>query len=463
MSGVSGRVYVSYAWGGESERIVNELDAELQRQGITIVRDKRDLGYGGSIEGFMEEIGEGEAIIVVISDKYLRSKNCMFELTEIAHHDELTDRIFPIVLADANIFDPAARIDYLNHWSTKKKELSAKIKELDDLENLHGITEELDAYDLYRDEIAGLTDVLSDMNALTPEMHESSNFSALVDGLRRRLGEDATPRVDGDVALISYRLGGLTENQQYVIRDVLPDDAGHRWDDEDADALLVPDDCEAIVDTELLKLVAGRIVVPDDDPFAMFAGGKHVDLAHLDRDTRVGLCHQLAAAEVDFTWSVGAELIITAETWPVAELVLDGEDVEPEVDAAPEGYARHRLGGLPEQFQVVLRDLLPYDAGYFWADDDEHSLIAPTDCTGIVNVGLLKIIAGDLAVDPDDPFAHFDDGEDCELDHWDRDSRVELSGRLAAAGVTFTWHDDNTLTVVAAHWPVANEILDDMT
>ncbi|MBE7168954.1 MAG: hypothetical protein INR73_00085 [Williamsia sp.] len=37
--------FISYAWGGESEDIVNELDAFLQRKGLTIVRDKRDLGF----------------------------------------------------------------------------------------------------------------------------------------------------------------------------------------------------------------------------------------------------------------------------------------------------------------------------------------------------------------------------------------------------------------------------------
>ncbi len=35
------RVYLSYAWGGESERIVDALDADLQALGIVVVRDKR--------------------------------------------------------------------------------------------------------------------------------------------------------------------------------------------------------------------------------------------------------------------------------------------------------------------------------------------------------------------------------------------------------------------------------------
>ena len=76
------QVYISYAWGGESERIVNELDTDLQTRGIMVVRDKRDLGFKGMIRDFMQQIGRGHAVILVISDKYLKSPNCMFELVD---------------------------------------------------------------------------------------------------------------------------------------------------------------------------------------------------------------------------------------------------------------------------------------------------------------------------------------------------------------------------------------------
>ena len=51
----------------------------------------------------MQQIGQGNCILVIISDKYLKSENCMFELLEIANHGDIYDRIFPIVLGDANI------------------------------------------------------------------------------------------------------------------------------------------------------------------------------------------------------------------------------------------------------------------------------------------------------------------------------------------------------------------------
>lgn len=50
-------VFISYAWGGEREEIVNKLDAALRERGMTIIRDKRDLGYKGGIQDFMRRIG----------------------------------------------------------------------------------------------------------------------------------------------------------------------------------------------------------------------------------------------------------------------------------------------------------------------------------------------------------------------------------------------------------------------
>src|SRR5215213_5077553 len=96
-------VFISYAWGGEREQVVNQIDQALQAQGLKIIRDKRDLGFKGSIREFMERIGQGNCVIVVVSDKYLRSENCMYELVEIAENKQFQDRIFPVVLGDANI------------------------------------------------------------------------------------------------------------------------------------------------------------------------------------------------------------------------------------------------------------------------------------------------------------------------------------------------------------------------
>lgn len=176
-------IYISYAWGGDSEKIVDQLDKELQAKGIKVTRDKRDLGYKGSIVGFMEDIGKGNKIIVVISEKYLKSENCMFELTQIYENKDFAKRIFPIILEDSKIYSPVSRISYIKYWNDKITELDEAIKSAGTSLNMTEVQKELNNYGDIRASFDKMAFVLKDMNALTPEMHKNQNFQTLYDEL----------------------------------------------------------------------------------------------------------------------------------------------------------------------------------------------------------------------------------------------------------------------------------------
>lgn len=45
----------------------------------------------------------------------------MYELVEIAGNKQFADRIFPIVLPDAKIYDVMERINYIEYWGRKKR------------------------------------------------------------------------------------------------------------------------------------------------------------------------------------------------------------------------------------------------------------------------------------------------------------------------------------------------------
>lgn len=182
-------IFVSYAWGGESEAIVDQLDQAFQASGITIIRDKRDLGYKGRIKNFMEQIGRGKAVIVVISKKYLESENCMFELVQIAKNDQFYDRVFPIVLADANIYKPIQRLKYVQYWEAQIKELDEGMKSVNSA-NLQGFREAIDLYTEIRAVIAELTATLKDMNTLTVDMHREADFEQLIEAVEQKIAED---------------------------------------------------------------------------------------------------------------------------------------------------------------------------------------------------------------------------------------------------------------------------------
>jgi hypothetical protein len=182
------QIYLSYAWGGESEELVNRLDAAFQERAVTIVRDKRDLGYKGLIKEFMEQIGRGRCVVTVISDKYLKSPNCMFELVQIAQNGQFYDRIFPIVLPDALIYRPVDRIKYIKHWEDQIKELDEAMRGVSSA-NLQGFRDEIDQYTQIRHTIAELTGILMNMNTLTSEIHSQSEFEVLFRAIEQKLAE----------------------------------------------------------------------------------------------------------------------------------------------------------------------------------------------------------------------------------------------------------------------------------
>ena len=185
--GDAAQVFLSYAWEGESEAITDRVDAAMAERNIRVVRDKRDLGFKASIREFMQKIGEGRAVVVVVSDKYLKSKYCMFELIRIFRQGNFVDRIFPVLLPDARIYDGLDLIDYLKYWEDKRNRLEKKMRTID-LANQHGIRSDLDLYDDIRDMIGRLTDVLRDIVTWRPE-----NLDELLPALVAAIGPHPIP------------------------------------------------------------------------------------------------------------------------------------------------------------------------------------------------------------------------------------------------------------------------------
>ncbi|MEM9558600.1 MAG: TIR domain-containing protein [Acidobacteriota bacterium] len=156
-------VFLSYSWKSGSKAVAERIDRLLQERGVTVLRDERDIGYRGSIREFMQRLGRGHAVILVISDAYLRSKACMFELCEVFAHGSFRERIFPIVLSDAKIYDAEDLVDYVLFWRDKRRSLSEKLQQLGDEIHAGTIRADLALYDRIGDMIDRLSAILRDM------------------------------------------------------------------------------------------------------------------------------------------------------------------------------------------------------------------------------------------------------------------------------------------------------------
>ncbi|MCP6760748.1 MAG: TIR domain-containing protein, partial [Fischerella sp. CENA71] len=180
-------VFISYTLRDEhSEKFVEQIEQVFKEKDIKIIRDKNTVGYKQRFQEFMQRLSRGRCVILIISDQYLKSENCMYELVEIAKNGEFDGRIFPIVLEDAQIYKSVPRIEYIKYWEDRIKQLDDAMKEVSSA-NLQGFREELDLYTEIRNTFAKLTNLLKDMNALTSDVHLQSNFETLLKAVEDRL------------------------------------------------------------------------------------------------------------------------------------------------------------------------------------------------------------------------------------------------------------------------------------
>ncbi len=122
-------IFLSYNWhdGETADRIDRYLSGI---PGITVKRDVRDIGVWKSIREFMKSIREQDYAVLIVSDRYLKSENCMFEVMEIMKEKEYGNRIFPAVV-EHSIFKPLARAEYVRFWQRECEKLEEAITGLD--------------------------------------------------------------------------------------------------------------------------------------------------------------------------------------------------------------------------------------------------------------------------------------------------------------------------------------------
>lgn len=189
----SNSVFISHAWGGLSDEVTQALIRKFKEKNIPYIVDKSHLDYRGSIQEFMIQLGKADMVIIILSNKYLQSEFCMFELIQIYKNDRLRDRIFPIVLDEVAISKSTDRLELVKYWENQIDLLQSKLKELNSLSYIEGITDDLNLYTEIRNNIAKLTSILRDINSLNLRMHSDTDFEILCQGILAKLKPSKAP------------------------------------------------------------------------------------------------------------------------------------------------------------------------------------------------------------------------------------------------------------------------------
>lgn len=154
-------IFLSYCWNDSSEadRI---YDYFKKSQNIELHRDTIDIKKWGSIKEYMQSISNMDYTILLISDSYLKSANCMYEVLEVMRDRNYKDKIFPAVIC-SGIYDPIIRIDYVKYWEDEFIKLKEKLNGLS-VQNLGRLPEDLKRRQDISSNVADFLDVVSDMN-----------------------------------------------------------------------------------------------------------------------------------------------------------------------------------------------------------------------------------------------------------------------------------------------------------
>ncbi|RZI47005.1 NACHT domain-containing protein [Rickettsiales endosymbiont of Peranema trichophorum] len=130
-------VFLSYNWGKSD--LVDEIEVSLNKlPQVDVKRDKRDLQYRSNIEEFMRQARNTDFVVVVITDKYLKSRNCMNEILELTSDDNFRQRMLPVVepaaevdiagvMSQVNIYSQTGAAHYIQYWEGKLDELKHAI------------------------------------------------------------------------------------------------------------------------------------------------------------------------------------------------------------------------------------------------------------------------------------------------------------------------------------------------
>lgn len=154
-------VFLSYCWSDKelAEKVYNSLNCCKQ---INLHMDVLKIHEWKSIKEYMQSIVNMDYAILLISETYLKSSNCMYEVLELMKDIKYKDKIFPAVVHTA-IYSVSERIKFVVYWQNELKNLIEEMKEIE-MQNLGTFVDELKHRQNIVSNIAEFLQIVSDMN-----------------------------------------------------------------------------------------------------------------------------------------------------------------------------------------------------------------------------------------------------------------------------------------------------------
>lgn len=188
-------VFLSYCQKDSdiADLIDNGLKNRL-KDAISISRDIRDVEYHGSFKQFMQSIQEHDYVIIIISDHYLKSRNCMFEMLETIKDAKYQSRLLFIVLHDdderyfsepqtdafaADVYSNDGQVGYSLYWKQKEIDLQEQADQLGDPVLAINQLKEIKIVRKILLDLPDFLEFVRDNNAISLTKHLEENFTSM--------------------------------------------------------------------------------------------------------------------------------------------------------------------------------------------------------------------------------------------------------------------------------------------
>lgn len=160
-------IFLSYCW--QDKKIASDIyDCLSKIPNLNIHRDTIDIKKWDSIKEYMHSVGNMDYTILLISDAYLKSRNCMYEVLELMRDRMYKDKIFPAVVSK-EIYNPVVVANYVKYWQDEQQQLEAQLSNLR-LQNLGSLHQKLKIIQDIASNTADFLDLIGDMN--NPDIDE---------------------------------------------------------------------------------------------------------------------------------------------------------------------------------------------------------------------------------------------------------------------------------------------------
>lgn len=165
-------VFISYK--RDKVDIVNKLEDKIAGR-AEIKRDTKEIGAWESITTFMKSIRIQDFAILVISDNYLKSVACMYEVIQLMKEDDWLNKTMIMLADDINVFGTKEQLAYIKYWNDEYNNISELIKSLPP-ETVSSQSEELKKISRIKDEIGSFLHIISDRNIPIDDVYEQINL-----------------------------------------------------------------------------------------------------------------------------------------------------------------------------------------------------------------------------------------------------------------------------------------------